>query len=171
MVSTRQTRLSTCKHFTCTEIPLSTSMQRKEKGMGLICLSWFNLDLRELSGVFLVAICFFEEIQHYRKCKVVSPSEYQTLPLWAKLHTPAQGRTWPGTIRAPLVLQCPEQKRFCKYLNSNCSNWDRECKSNSLLVTRGHFSRGDFLPLPLHLKFTAWIPNPTRDSSWRVAIN
>lgn len=56
-------------------------LQRKEKGMGLICLSWFKLDLRELSGVFLVVICFFEEIQHYRKSKVVSPSEYQTLPL------------------------------------------------------------------------------------------
>lgn len=34
-------------------------LQREEKEMGFICLSWFNLDLRELmGGFFLVVVCF-----------------------------------------------------------------------------------------------------------------
>lgn len=33
-------------------------LQRERKEMGIVCLSWFNLDLREFSGVFLVITCF-----------------------------------------------------------------------------------------------------------------
>lgn len=144
MVSTRQTELSTWKHFTCTEILLSTSMH-KSKGKRKKWDSCVKVGLIWIWGSlvgFFWLLCVSEEIKHYRKSKVVSPREYQSLLLWAEPHTSAQGMTWPGTTRAPLVFQCPEQERLCKYLNSNCSNWDRECKPNSFLATQEHFPEG-----------------------------